>query len=207
MYAGPAQRVMVERQRGSQDCADRGNAMARSASLTVSASVTRLALGFVAGFLATITFQQIGIWALHAVGYDWVDRLGNHPDCAFRRAGRDLALVLGRRLGDPLRADRTLAGAVSRRLLGRRRSIWRDRADIGFDVCCLSPERASARRWIRAQPDRHLPDRPCLVGARHGDVSWCPDGLAQPAQGRGRPALLDDAIGAQQQRLRDLDPH
>jgi hypothetical protein len=42
--------------------------MARSASLTVSASVTRLALGFVAGFLATITFQQIGIWALHAVG-------------------------------------------------------------------------------------------------------------------------------------------
>src|SRR5437899_3751416 len=59
---------MVERQRGSQDCADRGNAMARSASLTVSASVTRLALGFVAGFLATITFQQIGIWALHTVG-------------------------------------------------------------------------------------------------------------------------------------------
>src|SRR2546421_8047226 len=60
---------MVERQRGSQDCADRGNAMARSASLTVSASATRLALGFVAGFLATITFQQIGIWALHAIGF------------------------------------------------------------------------------------------------------------------------------------------
>src|SRR5436189_75014 len=117
---------MVERQRGSQDCADRGNAMARSASLTVSASVTRLALGFV--------------------------------------------------------------------------------ATIGFDVCCLSLERASARRWIRAQPDRHLPDRPCLVGARYGDVSWCPDGLAQPAQVE-TPALFDDTIGGQQQRLRDLDPH
>src|SRR5205085_9859733 len=59
---------MVERQRGSQDCADRGNAMARSASLTVSTSITRLALGFVAGFLATITFQQIGIGVLHAIG-------------------------------------------------------------------------------------------------------------------------------------------
>ena len=43
--------------------------MARSASLTVSTSATRLALGFVAGFLATLTFHQIGIWALHAVGY------------------------------------------------------------------------------------------------------------------------------------------
>src|SRR5438045_6780856 len=43
--------------------------MARSASITVSTSITRLALGFVAGFLATITFQQIGIWVLHAVGY------------------------------------------------------------------------------------------------------------------------------------------
>ena len=42
--------------------------MARSASLTVSTSAARLALGFVAGFLATITFQQIGIWVLHAVG-------------------------------------------------------------------------------------------------------------------------------------------
>jgi hypothetical protein len=43
--------------------------MARSASITVSISVTRLALGFVAGFLATITFHQIGIWVLHAIGY------------------------------------------------------------------------------------------------------------------------------------------
>jgi hypothetical protein len=43
--------------------------MARSASLIVSTSATRLALGFVAGFLATITFHQIGIWILHAVGY------------------------------------------------------------------------------------------------------------------------------------------
>ena len=43
--------------------------MARSASLTVSASAVRLALGFVAGFLATITFHQIGISVLHAVGY------------------------------------------------------------------------------------------------------------------------------------------
>jgi len=42
--------------------------MARSASLSVSTSATRLALGFVAGFLATITFQQIGIWVLHAIG-------------------------------------------------------------------------------------------------------------------------------------------
>ena len=42
--------------------------MARSASLTVSASAVRLALGFVAGFLATITFHQIGILVLHAVG-------------------------------------------------------------------------------------------------------------------------------------------
>src|SRR5258708_33712257 len=45
------------------------NAMARSASLTISTSATRLALGFVAGFLATLTFHQIGIWVLHAVGY------------------------------------------------------------------------------------------------------------------------------------------
>src|SRR5436305_11583185 len=44
--------------------------MARSvASLTAPISVTRLALGFVAGFLATLTFHQIGIWVLHAVGY------------------------------------------------------------------------------------------------------------------------------------------
>src|SRR5438094_10320239 len=43
--------------------------MARSASITVSTSMTRLALGFVAGFLATITFHQIGIWVLHAIGY------------------------------------------------------------------------------------------------------------------------------------------
>ena len=43
--------------------------MARSVSVTVSASATRLALGFVAGFLATITFHQIGIWVLHAVGF------------------------------------------------------------------------------------------------------------------------------------------
>lgn len=42
--------------------------MARSASVTISTSAGRLALGFVAGFLATITFQQIGIWVLHAVG-------------------------------------------------------------------------------------------------------------------------------------------
>ena len=42
--------------------------MARSASLTVSASATRLLLGFVAAFLATLTFHQIGIWGLHAVG-------------------------------------------------------------------------------------------------------------------------------------------
>ena len=43
--------------------------MARSASLTVSTSVTRLLLGFVAAFLATLTFHQIGIWVLHAVGF------------------------------------------------------------------------------------------------------------------------------------------
>src|ERR1700726_4121229 len=42
--------------------------MARSASLTVSTSATRVALGFVAGFLATLTFHQIGIWLLHQVG-------------------------------------------------------------------------------------------------------------------------------------------
>ncbi len=42
--------------------------MARSASLTVSTSATRLLLGFVAAFLATLTFHQIGIWGLHAVG-------------------------------------------------------------------------------------------------------------------------------------------
>ena len=43
--------------------------MARSASLTYSTSASRLALGFVAAFLATLTFQQIGIWVLHAIGY------------------------------------------------------------------------------------------------------------------------------------------
>jgi hypothetical protein len=44
--------------------------MARSAaSLTAPTSATRLALGFLAGFLATLTFHQIGIWVLHAVGY------------------------------------------------------------------------------------------------------------------------------------------
>jgi hypothetical protein len=42
--------------------------MARSASLTYSTSLSRLALGFVAAFLATLTFHQIGIWALHAAG-------------------------------------------------------------------------------------------------------------------------------------------
>src|SRR3977135_278319 len=45
------------------------NAMARSASLTISTSATRLALGFVAGVLATLTFHQIGICVVHGVGY------------------------------------------------------------------------------------------------------------------------------------------
>ena len=39
--------------------------MARSASLTFTASASRLALGFLAAFLATLTFHQIGIWLLH----------------------------------------------------------------------------------------------------------------------------------------------
>lgn len=42
--------------------------MARSASLTYSTSASRLALGFVAAFLATLTFHQIGILALHTAG-------------------------------------------------------------------------------------------------------------------------------------------
>ena len=42
--------------------------MARSASLTLSTSAIRLLLGFVAAFLATLTFHQIGIWVLHAAG-------------------------------------------------------------------------------------------------------------------------------------------
>src|SRR5437016_11194242 len=74
---------MVERQRGSQDCADRGNAMARSASLTVSASVTRLALGFVAGFLATTTFQQLGIRAMHAGGMIGANPRATTPTAPF----------------------------------------------------------------------------------------------------------------------------
>jgi hypothetical protein len=31
-------------------------------------SIGRLALGFIAGFLATLIFHQIGIWVLHATG-------------------------------------------------------------------------------------------------------------------------------------------
>lgn len=42
--------------------------MARSASLTYSTSASRLALGFVAAFLATLTFHQIGLEILHLVG-------------------------------------------------------------------------------------------------------------------------------------------
>ena len=57
--------------------------MARSASLTVSASATRLALGFVAGFLATLTFHQIGIWVLHAVGFIPFTAWGTAPKPPF----------------------------------------------------------------------------------------------------------------------------
>ena len=57
--------------------------MARSASLTVSTSATRLALGFVAGFLATLTFHQIGIWALHAVGFIPFTAWGTAPKPPF----------------------------------------------------------------------------------------------------------------------------
>jgi hypothetical protein len=42
--------------------------MARSASLSYSTSMSRLALGFVAAFLATLTFHQIGLEILHLVG-------------------------------------------------------------------------------------------------------------------------------------------
>src|SRR6266699_2492788 len=42
--------------------------MARSASLTFTASASRLALGFVAAFLATLTFHQIGLEILHLTG-------------------------------------------------------------------------------------------------------------------------------------------
>ena len=42
--------------------------MARSASLTYSTSVSRLVLGFVAAFLATLTFHQIGLEILHLIG-------------------------------------------------------------------------------------------------------------------------------------------
>src|SRR5437868_15082229 len=59
---------MVEGQARRKSRAQRGNAMARSASLTLSTSTTRLLLGFLAAFLATLTFHQIGIWLLHAVG-------------------------------------------------------------------------------------------------------------------------------------------
>jgi hypothetical protein len=42
--------------------------MARSASLSYSTSASRLALGFLAAFLATLTFHQIGVEVLHAIG-------------------------------------------------------------------------------------------------------------------------------------------
>ena len=42
--------------------------MARSASLTYSTSASRLALGFLAAFLATLTFHQLGVEILHLVG-------------------------------------------------------------------------------------------------------------------------------------------
>jgi len=41
--------------------------MARSASLTASTTGLRLLLGFVAAFLATLTFHQIGLELLHIV--------------------------------------------------------------------------------------------------------------------------------------------
>jgi len=62
--------------------------MARSVSLTVSTSVTRLALGFVAGFLATLTFHQIGIWILHAVGYIPFAAWATAPKPPFGRRAR-----------------------------------------------------------------------------------------------------------------------
>ena len=42
--------------------------MARPVSLARSAVLARLLLGFLAGFLATLTFHQIGLWGLHAAG-------------------------------------------------------------------------------------------------------------------------------------------
>jgi len=41
--------------------------MARTASLQATTSASRILLGFVAAFLATLTFHQIGIWGLHAL--------------------------------------------------------------------------------------------------------------------------------------------
>jgi len=42
--------------------------MAQSVSLQSSASATRLAFGFVAGFVATLIFHQIGLLLLHFIG-------------------------------------------------------------------------------------------------------------------------------------------
>jgi hypothetical protein len=42
--------------------------MARSASLQSSASATRLLYGFIAGFLATLVFHQLGLLLLHIAG-------------------------------------------------------------------------------------------------------------------------------------------
>jgi len=42
--------------------------MAQSASLQSSSSVTRLLFGFIAGFIATLIFHQIGLLLLHFAG-------------------------------------------------------------------------------------------------------------------------------------------
>ena len=42
--------------------------MAQSASLQSPASATRLLLGFIAGFVATLIFHQIGVLVLYLLG-------------------------------------------------------------------------------------------------------------------------------------------
>src|SRR6202035_4173647 len=94
----------------------------------------------------------------------------------------DLAVILGRRLGHPVRADRAVAGAVPRWLLGRRDGVWSGRANAGADVRGLPAARSAGRGRIRDEPGPHLCAGPWAVGARNGGFSRRADRLAQPAE-------------------------
>src|SRR3954454_21779846 len=78
---------------------------------------TRLVVGFVAGFLAVLTFQSGLIAIFHAA----VRALAHDAGAALRRPAKPLGRILGRAVGHRLRAPRAAAQRTPRVVAGRAR--------------------------------------------------------------------------------------